>query len=85
MRNASMKQLKSFFTFDFPLKYSYIYSRFRKIHEEQRGIYSSWPAEATRRQLINEYWSNALWHYLLLVVLAAVAVWFYSGKSAISS
>lgn len=75
-----MKQLKSFFTFDLPVKYSYIYSRFRKTHEGQRDIYSSWPAEATRRQLINEYWSNALWHYLLLVVVAAVAVWFYNGQ-----
>lgn len=80
MRSLDMKQLKSFFTFDLPVKYSYIYSRFRKTHEGQRDIYSSWPAEATRRQLINEYWSNALWHYLLLVVVAAVAVWFYNGQ-----
>ncbi|ASZ13706.1 hypothetical protein CK934_23485 [Chitinophaga sp. MD30] len=75
-----MKQLKSFFTFDLPVEYSYIYSRFRKTHEGQRDIYASWPAEATRRHMINEYWSNALWHYSLLVVVAAVAVWFYNGQ-----
>ncbi|WPV65929.1 hypothetical protein [Chitinophaga sp. LS1] len=46
----------------------------------QRDIYASWPAEATRRQLINEYWSNALGHYLFLVVVATVAVWFYNGQ-----
>jgi len=80
MRSLNLKQLKSFFTFDLPVKYSYIYSRFRKTHEGQRDIYASWPAEATRRQLINEYWSNAIWHYLLLFVLADVAVFFYSGQ-----
>ena len=80
MRCLNMKQLKSFFTFDLPVKYSYIYSRFRKTHEGQRDIYTSWPAEATRRQLINEYWSNALWHYLILFVLADFAVLFYSGQ-----
>ncbi|WP_212005288.1 hypothetical protein [Chitinophaga sp. HK235] len=80
MRSLNMKQLKSFFTFDLPVKYSYIYSRFRKTHEGQRDIYASWPAEATRSQLINGYWSNALWHYLLLFVLADVAVLFYSGQ-----
>jgi hypothetical protein len=75
-----MKQLKSFFTFDLPLRYSYIYSRFRKTHEGQRDIYASWPAKATRRRLINEYWSNALWHYLFLVVLADVVVSLCSGR-----
>ncbi|NLR58896.1 hypothetical protein HGH93_12340 [Chitinophaga polysaccharea] len=80
MRSLNMKQLKSFFTFDLPVNYSYIYSRFRKTHKGQRDIYASWPAEATRRQLINEYWSNALWHYLLLFVLADVVVFFYSGQ-----
>lgn len=80
MRSLNMKQLKSFCTFDLPVRYSYIYSRFRKTHEGQRDIYAKWPAEATRRQLINEYWSNALGHYLLLVVVAAVAVWFYNGQ-----
>lgn len=80
MRSLNMKRLKSFFTFDLPVNYSYIYSRFRKTHKGQRDIYASWPAEATRRQLINEYWSNALWHYLLLFVLADVVVFFYSGQ-----
>ncbi|QJB38784.1 hypothetical protein HF324_13275 [Chitinophaga oryzae] len=80
MSSLNIKQLKSFFTFDLPVKYSYIYSCFRKTHERQRDIYASWPAEATRRQLINEYWSNALWHYLLLFVLADLTVFFYSGQ-----
>ncbi|MCW3464742.1 hypothetical protein [Chitinophaga nivalis] len=80
MRRLNMKLLKSFFTFDLPVKYSYIYSRFRKTHEGQRDIYASWPAEATRRQLISEYWSNALWHYLLLFVWADFVVFFYSGQ-----
>lgn len=80
MRSLNMKQLKSFFTFDLPVKYGYIYSRFRKTHEGQRDIYASWPAEATRRQLINEYWSNALWHYSLLFVLADAIVLFYCGQ-----
>lgn len=80
MRSLNMKQLKSFFTFDLPARYSYIYSRFRETHEGQRDIYACWPVEATRRQLINEYWSNVFWHYLLLDVVAAVAVWFYSGQ-----
>ncbi|NSL85984.1 hypothetical protein ECE50_004020 [Chitinophaga sp. Mgbs1] len=76
MKSLKLKQLRSFFTFDLPVKYSYIDSRFRKTHEGQRDIYASWPAAATRSRLINEYWSNALWHYLLLVVVAAVAIWF---------
>jgi len=80
MRGMNMKRLKSFFTFDLPVNYNYIYSRFCKTHEEQRDIYASWPAEATRRWLINEYWNNALWHYLLLVVVAAVVVWVYNGQ-----
>ncbi|MCW3466193.1 hypothetical protein [Chitinophaga nivalis] len=80
MRSLNLKQLKSFFTFDLPVKYSYIYSRFRKTHERKRDIYASWPAEATRHQLINEYWNNALWHYLLLVVVATAAVWFYNDQ-----
>ena len=75
-----MKQLKSFFTFDLPVNYNYIYSRFRQAHEGQRNVYACWPAEATGRRLINEYWSNALWHYLLLIVLADVAVLFYNGQ-----
>jgi len=80
MKRLKIKRLKSFFTFDLPVNYNYICSRFRKTHERQRDIYTSWPAEATRRQLINEYWSNALWHYFLLIAVAAVAVWFYNGQ-----
>ncbi|WP_343745809.1 hypothetical protein [Chitinophaga sp.] len=80
MRSLNLKWLKSFFTFDLPVNYSYIYSRFRKTHKGQLEIYASWPAEATRYQLISEYWSNVLWHYLLLVVLAAVGVCFYNGQ-----
>lgn len=80
MRSLNLKWLKSFFTFDLPVKYSYIYFRFRKTHEGQRDIYASWPAGATRRQLINGYWSDALWHYLLVFVLADVTVLFYSGQ-----
>ncbi len=56
-----------------PIPVKYIYFRFRKTHERQRDTYASWPAEATRRKLINEYWSDVLWHYLLMVVVAAVA------------
>ncbi|SHN34502.1 hypothetical protein [Chitinophaga sp. CF418] len=74
MRSKNLKRLKSFFLFDLPVRYSYVYSYFRKTHEGQRDIYASWPVEATRSQLINKYWNNALWHYLLLVVVAAVAV-----------
>nr|WP_295873302.1 hypothetical protein [uncultured Chitinophaga sp.] len=80
MRSLNMKQLKSFFTFDLPVNYSYIYSRFRGTHKGQRDVYASWPAEATRHRLISDYWSNVLWHYFLLVVLAAVSVWFYNGQ-----
>ncbi|UPK72480.1 hypothetical protein [Chitinophaga filiformis] len=79
MRSMNLKRLKSFFLFDLPVNYNYIYSRFRKTHEKQHDIYASWPAEATRRQLINEYWINALWHYLLLFVVAAVVVLLYNG------
>ncbi len=80
MRSTNMKRLKSFFTFDLPVNYNYIYSCFRRTHERQRYVYASWPAEATRRRLINEYWSNASWHCLLLIVLADVVVLFYSGQ-----
>lgn len=62
------------------VNYSYIYSRFSKTRKEQRDIYASWPAQATRRQLTNEYWCNALCHYSLLFVLADVVVLLYGGQ-----
>lgn len=69
-----MRRLKSFFTFDLPVNYKYLYIRFRQTHERQRYLYSSWPAEATRRKLISDYWSNVLFHYLLLFSLSTLFV-----------
>lgn len=80
MSSLNLRRLPSFFTFDLPVNYSHIYSRFRKTHDRQRSNYASWPATATRRQLINEYWNHAVWHYLLLFGVAAVAVLFLSGQ-----
>lgn len=68
MKNVNLKRLKSFFTFDLPVDYMYLYNHFRQTHEKQRYVYASWPAAATRRQLISDYWSNAILHYLLLMV-----------------
>lgn len=80
MRSLSMMQLKSFLIFDLQVKYDYIYSSFRNTHERQRLIFTNWPTGATRCQLINEYWNNALWHYLFLLVVSAITVCLYNRQ-----
>ncbi|MFY0255309.1 hypothetical protein ACDQ55_15285 [Chitinophaga sp. 30R24] len=82
MRSLNLKRWKSFFTFDLPVNYQYLYSRFRQTHERQRYVYVGWPTIATRRQLINDYWNNALLHYLFLVALSTIVVVLYSGFSS---
>jgi len=80
MRDRSLLQLISFFTFDFPVSYNYIYSCFRRTHERQSTIHASWPAEATRYKLIHEYWNNAIKHYLLLLIMAHFSVMSYNNQ-----
>ncbi|RAJ78955.1 hypothetical protein CLV59_10615 [Chitinophaga dinghuensis] len=79
MTSLKMQQLKSFFTFDSPVNYYNIYKQFSQTHNQQRRLYANWPPEATRHQLINEYWNNTIWHYLLLIGISVVSVFPFSG------
>lgn len=79
MRSEKLKRLQSFFTFDSPVNYHYIYKQFSQTHDEQRRLYANWPPEATRYQLINEYCNNTVWHYLLLIAISVVRVFPFSG------
>jgi len=78
MRRMNLKRLPSFFTFDLPINYKFLYSYFRRTQEEQRCIYASWPTGATRQKLISDYWGNALLHYLLLMPLSTGLVFLFS-------
>ncbi|TWF39207.1 hypothetical protein FHW36_106439 [Chitinophaga polysaccharea] len=66
MRSLNLKRIQSFATFDLPVNYNYIYTKFRKTHENYGSSYAVWPTAATRHKLISGYWENALRHYLLL-------------------
>ena len=79
MRSLNLRRLTSFLTFDLPVNYHHLYYCFRQTHEGQRITYASWPAAATRRRLICDYWSNALLHYLLVFGLSATFALLYNG------
>lgn len=40
MRSMSLKRLRSFFTFDLPVNYKYLYLSFSQTHENKRHVYS---------------------------------------------
>jgi hypothetical protein len=84
MRSMNLKRLTSFFAFELPVNYKHLFTRFCRTHEGQRNVYSSWPAEATRRQLINDYWSDTVLHYLLLVTLSALIVFLMPSTDGFS-
>lgn len=67
MRSLNLRRIQSFATFDLPINYNYIYSRFHKTHEDYCSSYAVWATTATRHKLISEYWGNALRHYALLI------------------
>lgn len=78
MRSLNLKWLKSFFTFDLPVNYKYLYVRFRQTHKGQHEFYPNWPAAATRQKLISDYWEHVFLHYLLLLGLSAFSVTLFS-------
>lgn len=74
MRSLNLRRIQSFATFDLPINYNYIYSRFHKTHEDYCSSYAVWPTTATRHKLISDYWGNVLRHYLLLVGVSTLFV-----------
>lgn len=84
MRSMNLKRLTSFFAFELPVNYKHLFTRFCQTHEGQRNVYTSWPAEATHRRLISDYWSDTVLHYLLLVTLSAVVVFLISFTDGFS-
>lgn len=54
-RNLNLRRIQSFTTFDLPVNYIYIYSQFRKTHEDYGSSYS-YATTATRQKLISDYW-----------------------------
>lgn len=74
MKRMNLRRLTSFYTFDLPVNYKYLYTIFRQTQEGQHNVHSCWPIAATRQKLISDYWGNALLHYLLLIALSVVVV-----------
>ncbi|NLR56945.1 hypothetical protein HGH93_02455 [Chitinophaga polysaccharea] len=74
MRSLNLKRMQSFATFDLPVNYNYIYTKFRQTHEDYGSVYTFWPTAASRYKLISGYWENALRHYLLLVAVSSLFV-----------
>lgn len=68
MRSMHLRRMKPFATFDLPINYHYLFSNFRNTHESCRKLNPVWPALATRRKLIADYWQNSFLHYLLVIV-----------------
>ncbi|AHF17332.1 hypothetical protein [Niabella soli] len=78
MKHMNMRRLIDQFTFELPESPSYIYTRFRQIHERRRSVHRYWPAIATRCQLIDGYWRNALLHFCSLIILGILITSFFS-------
>ncbi|SDC96529.1 hypothetical protein [Niabella drilacis] len=79
MKRMNMKRLIDRFTFELPENPSYIYTRFRQMHERRRSIHRYWPATATRSQLIDTYWRSALLHFSSIIILGVLVTSFFSG------
>ncbi|WP_346239543.1 hypothetical protein ABDK00_007485 [Niabella insulamsoli] len=75
-----MKKVLSIFAFERPVDYNHISKSFYKTHQQRLDIRETWPARATRRMLITDYWGNATIHFLLILGLATFITSFFNSQ-----
>lgn len=78
-----LKRLKSIFILELPANYQYLSASFRQAHQLQCNFYPNWPIEATSRQLISDYWTNILRHYLLMLGIGMLITLLFLDQQSI--
>lgn len=70
-----VKMIGSFLLFDLPLQADVISSQFATTHDSYQKQFAHWSFPATRKKLISAFWlRSALYHYLVILGLAAVII-----------
>lgn len=73
-----VKKVKSFITFDSPLRADYIKAQFAITHSKNQVALPEWSATATRQKMISDYWySHVMVHFIAIIGLAVIAFLLY--------
>ncbi len=75
-----VKKVKSFVTFDLPLKTAYISTQFANTHKKLQTEIPGWSTTATRQKLISNYWfTYVAGHFALMFGLPVLVVLLWHG------